>query len=154
MSCRRTSHQLPLPCQHRRPQRPAPRTACSCLADALHASSICKQGLVPLFLCACRVRWLTFSHLVGGACLALYQAEQRETLTAALFSVQCGYPTGILGPLARAVGNPCWVTMGNDDGAHCARAGLWNTALLRPSPGPHRTRATNSPIRSVGRDFV
>src|SRR6476646_6232122 len=62
---------------------PAPRTACSCLADASYASSICKQGLVPHFRCACRLRWLTFPHLVGGACLALYQAEQRETLTAA-----------------------------------------------------------------------
>src|SRR5215469_18273026 len=26
-------------------------------------------------------------------------------------SLPCSYPTGILGPLARPVGNPCWVTM-------------------------------------------
>jgi hypothetical protein len=57
-----------------------------------------------IFLCACRLRWLTFSHFVGGACLTLYRAEQRVTLTAALFSVPCGYPMGILGPVARHVG--------------------------------------------------
>jgi hypothetical protein len=51
-----------------------------------------------------------FSRLVGGTFKLAYQAEQRETLTAALLSLQSGYPTGILEPLARPVGNPRWVT--------------------------------------------
>src|SRR5215469_2603333 len=55
----------------------------------------------------------------------------------------------------RATGPTRWEPLlGNEDGAHCTRAGLWNPAPPRRSPGPHRTRATNSPIRSVGRDFV
>jgi hypothetical protein len=52
-----------------------------------------------------------FSRLVGSAFKLASQAEQRETLTAALLRFQSGYPTGILEPRARPVGNPRWVTL-------------------------------------------
>src|SRR5215467_11493315 len=58
-------------------------------------------------------------------------------------SVPCGYPTGILGPLARPVGNPCWVTMTE----RIAREQVYGTPrhldslLVRTAPGLRTLRS-------------
>src|SRR5215467_1387927 len=85
-----------------------------------------------------------FSHLVGQACLALYQgraARDAERRTGS--PLQGGYPTDILEPLDRPVGSPCWVTLDK----RLAREQTYGTPrhldslLVRTAPGLRTLRS-------------
>src|SRR5262249_34962913 len=119
--------------------------------QASHASSICKQGLVPLFLCAALIAMAHVLSLGGRRVPGFVPGRAARDADHRTFQHTMWLPNGY----TRATGPIRWKPLlGNDEGAHCTRAGLWNTATPRLSPGPHRSRATNSPIRSVGRGFV